>query len=117
MWALAQPLPGSASAVADAAGKAMALDIPRRLLATPDDGMMETWDEVSHRSLKQPSVSQQQQLLQQRKGLFVDVGANVGWFTLYVASRGYDVAAFEGMRSNVNLIRSSLCRNASYLER
>ncbi|MEW5314348.1 MAG: hypothetical protein WDW38_005856 [Sanguina aurantia] len=118
MWALAQPLPGSSSAAADAAaGKALALDIPRRLLATPDDDTMGTTDEARHRSLKQPSVSQQEQLLQRQKGLFVDVGANVGWFTLYVASRGYDVAAFEGMRSNINLIRSSLCRNASYLER
>ena len=28
--------------------------------------------------------------------LFVDIGANVAWFTLSVASRGYRVAAFEG---------------------
>ena len=28
--------------------------------------------------------------------LFVDIGANLAWFTLNVASRGYRVAAFEG---------------------
>ena len=28
--------------------------------------------------------------------LFLDVGANVGWFTINVAARGYEVAAFEG---------------------
>ena len=31
-----------------------------------------------------------------KSGLFVDVGANVGWFTANVAARGYRVAAFEG---------------------
>ncbi len=29
--------------------------------------------------------------------LFVDIGANVGWFTINMAARGYDVAAFEGV--------------------
>ena len=28
--------------------------------------------------------------------LFVDIGANVAWFTVNVAARGYTVAAFEG---------------------
>lgn len=28
--------------------------------------------------------------------LFVDVGANVGWFTLSMAARGYETVAFEG---------------------
>ncbi len=29
--------------------------------------------------------------------LFMDIGANVGWFTINMAARGYDVAAFEGV--------------------
>ncbi|PNH12343.1 hypothetical protein TSOC_000756, partial [Tetrabaena socialis] len=41
--------------------------------------------------------------------LFVDVGANVGWFSVNVAARGYRVAAFEGMATNVALVRSSVC--------
>ena len=28
--------------------------------------------------------------------LFVDIGANVAWFTVNMAARGYSVAAFEG---------------------
>ena len=28
--------------------------------------------------------------------LFVDIGANVGWFSVNMAARGYQVAAFEG---------------------
>ena len=31
-----------------------------------------------------------------RDGLFVDIGANIGWFSASLASRGYKVAAFEG---------------------
>ena len=30
------------------------------------------------------------------RALFVDIGANIGWFTANVASHGYHVAAFEG---------------------
>lgn len=40
---------------------------------------------------------------------FVDVGANVGWFSLNMAALGVDVLAFEPMEDNLNLIRQSLC--------
>lgn len=43
--------------------------------------------------------------------LFVDVGANVGWFTAVVASWGHRVVAFEAMQTNANMIRNTLCRN------
>ena len=43
--------------------------------------------------------------------LFVDIGANVGWFTLNIASRGYQVDAFEGMESNQKLIEATKCAN------
>lgn len=46
--------------------------------------------------------------------LFVDIGANVGWFTLGVASQGYRVMAFEGMQQNVELMLASLCANPSF---
>lgn len=41
--------------------------------------------------------------------LFVDVGANVGAFSLLVAASGYQVAAFEGMAANQRLLRTALC--------
>ncbi|GBG00519.1 hypothetical protein Rsub_13269, partial [Raphidocelis subcapitata] len=41
----------------------------------------------------------------------VDVGANIGWFTLNAAAAGGTVAAFEAMPSNIALLRASLCAN------
>ncbi|KAI8464132.1 MAG: S-adenosyl-L-methionine-dependent methyltransferase [Monoraphidium minutum] len=47
----------------------------------------------------------------------VDVGANVGTFTLHAAARGATVAAFEPMASNIALLRTSLCANPPLLDR
>lgn len=41
--------------------------------------------------------------------LFVDIGANIGAFTLDIAARGYEVIAFEGMSGNQRLLHMSLC--------
>ena len=40
---------------------------------------------------------------------FVDIGANVGWFTLSMAALGVNVLAFEPMEENINIIRQSIC--------
>ncbi len=45
-------------------------------------------------AMEQPLPNQQQQHV---PPLFVDIGANVGWFTINMAARGYDVAAYEGV--------------------
>ncbi|WIA35984.1 hypothetical protein OEZ86_004361 [Tetradesmus obliquus] len=49
--------------------------------------------------------------------LMVDVGANVGTFLFKVADAGYRVAAFEGMPTNIALLRHSLCVNPRLAER
>eukprot|EP00201_Polytomella_parva_P012069 CAMPEP_0175062866 /NCGR_PEP_ID=MMETSP0052_2-20121109/14412_1 /TAXON_ID=51329 ORGANISM="Polytomella parva, Strain SAG 63-3" /NCGR_SAMPLE_ID=MMETSP0052_2 /ASSEMBLY_ACC=CAM_ASM_000194 /LENGTH=650 /DNA_ID=CAMNT_0016328947 /DNA_START=823 /DNA_END=2775 /DNA_ORIENTATION=- len=43
--------------------------------------------------------------------VFLDVGANVGWFTGLVAEQGFRVRAFEAMATNVRLVRSTICEN------
>ncbi|WIA23250.1 hypothetical protein OEZ85_000021 [Tetradesmus obliquus] len=48
--------------------------------------------------------------------LMVDVGANVGTFLFKVADAGYRVAAFEGMPTNIALLRHSLCANPRLAE-
>ncbi|KAI8477232.1 MAG: S-adenosyl-L-methionine-dependent methyltransferase [Monoraphidium minutum] len=47
----------------------------------------------------------------------LDIGANIGWFTLNAAAAGGRVAAFEAMGNNVLLVRSSLCANPWLNER
>lgn len=42
---------------------------------------------------------------------FLDIGANVGWFTLAIATYGFRVLAFEPMPDNEFLLRSSICMN------
>ncbi|KIY99432.1 hypothetical protein MNEG_8530 [Monoraphidium neglectum] len=49
--------------------------------------------------------------------LVVDVGANIGWFTLKAAEAGARVAAFEAMASNIQLVRTSLCANPGLMDR
>jgi FkbM family methyltransferase len=43
--------------------------------------------------------------------VFVDIGANVGFFTIYAASLGAHVIAFEPLKQNVELIKVSACIN------
>jgi methyltransferase, FkbM family len=40
---------------------------------------------------------------------FVDIGANIGWFTFNLAALGVNVIAFEPMEENIKLIRDSMC--------
>ena len=39
---------------------------------------------------------------------FVDIGANIGWFSLNMAALGVNVIAFEPMQQNIDLINGSL---------
>jgi len=43
--------------------------------------------------------------------VFVDVGANIGAFSLAVSKAGYQVYAFEGMPQNIRMLRGTLCAN------
>lgn len=47
--------------------------------------------------------------------VFLDVGANIGWFSLVIAALGYSVVAVEPMQANVRMLRSSLCENEKVL--
>ena len=44
--------------------------------------------------------------------VFVDIGANMGVFTLTAAKHGYKVLAFEPMAQNEAAIRQSVCLNS-----
>jgi len=42
---------------------------------------------------------------------YLDIGANIGYFTLLAASRGYEVTSFEAMKKNAAMLSVSLCAN------
>jgi len=42
---------------------------------------------------------------------FLDIGANVGWYTINVARAGYKVIAVEGLDRNIIMLRNSICEN------
>jgi FkbM family methyltransferase len=52
-----------------------------------------------------------------REAVLVDIGANVGMFTIVAAAFGYRVIAFEAMPDNVRAIRETLCWNPHLADR
>ncbi|PNH12353.1 hypothetical protein TSOC_000719, partial [Tetrabaena socialis] len=130
LWAMQQPLPrvsyGSSSSDGDAATAAAAAaaadgaaalflasgGAPDRTIknALAADAAAAT---TAAANVRQPSTADHPH----PPPLFVDVGANVGWFSVNVAARGYRVAAFEGMATNVALVRASVCASPGLSDR
>ena len=52
-----------------------------------------------------------------RRGTLLDVGANIGWFSMVALHLGHDVVAFEPFQSNVDLICASILQHASAAEK
>jgi len=52
-----------------------------------------------------------------RGGTLVDIGANIGFFSLYYAARGNKVYAVEPFTENLRLIETSLCMNPHLRDR
>lgn len=46
-----------------------------------------------------------------------DIGANMGFYTFVLAKAGWNVTAFEPMKSNVRLVKASLCANPDVRDR
>lgn len=44
----------------------------------------------------------------------LDIGAEVGWYSLGMAHKGYRVFAFEPMKDNWYMLRKSMCKNPSF---
>lgn len=49
--------------------------------------------------------------------VFLDIGANIGWYSLLVAAAGYSAISFEPMQANEKLFRNSICSNPDFQER
>lgn len=49
--------------------------------------------------------------------IFLDIGANIGWYSLLFAAAGYPVISFEPMQANEQLFRRSICSNSDFQQR
>lgn len=62
-------------------------------------------------------MSEVQKVTGRDTAAFADVGANVGWFSIYFASRNTSVFAFEAMPGNQDAIMGTLCSNPAQAHR
>ena len=46
----------------------------------------------------------------------LDIGANIGWFTLLFAARGFTLWSVEPFDANLRLLRLSICLNQNFAE-
>ena len=53
----------------------------------------------------------------QESAVFLDIGANIGWYFLLFAASGFGVKSFEPMTANEQLLRRSICLNAGFQDR
>jgi len=49
--------------------------------------------------------------------VFLDIGSNIGWFSIQAAVRGFRVYSFDAMRRNGNIFRSTMCENPEAMEK
>ena len=42
---------------------------------------------------------------------FIDIGSNIGWFTVIIAKHGWNTISFEPMNENINIISRNICNN------
>ncbi|KAI8812491.1 S-adenosyl-L-methionine-dependent methyltransferase [Cladochytrium replicatum] len=52
-----------------------------------------------------------------RPSAFMDVGANVGWFTFYMGNWGVSTYSFEPVPNNEVLMRTTMCKNSRSMKR
>lgn len=46
-----------------------------------------------------------------KKLSFLDIGSNIGWFSIIISSYGYNTIAFEPMNENIEIMSKNLCDN------
>jgi FkbM family methyltransferase len=48
--------------------------------------------------------------------VMIDVGANLGWYTLGISASGYRVLSFEPLGSNIHALRYEMCKQPKLAE-
>ena len=49
--------------------------------------------------------------------VFLDIGSNIGFFSVNLAARGYETISIDAMRSNALMYRTTLCNNPEIMKR
>jgi FkbM family methyltransferase len=47
--------------------------------------------------------------LERKEVIFVDIGTNIGWFSIFAAHLGFTVVSFEPMQANEIILRNNIC--------
>jgi FkbM family methyltransferase len=84
-------------------------NLPAFWMAVYDWDVGEDW--VSHNLCEAGYWEEKNIALFGSPGHMLDIGGNIGYFTLAFAQAGWKVTTFEPMANNLELIRASLCRN------
>jgi len=84
-------------------------NMPAFWIAVYDWDVAEDW--VSHNICEAGYWEENNIALFGSPGHMLDIGGNIGYFTLAFAQAGWKVTTFEPMAKNLALIRASLCRN------
>lgn len=96
------PLPANAEYVRSSSGLELAI-YKKGDIVSDNIRKSGTWETHPWNALK-PYMS--------ASTVFIDIGANIGWYTLNLA-RSHNVVAFEPFESNLALLNASLCANPS----
>jgi len=51
-----------------------------------------------------------------KTGTFLDIGGNIGWYSLMFAAHGYSTVTIEPLPKNLDAIRASICLNPGFSE-
>ena len=70
------------------------------------------WErQISHKMLNLLKMKYLSRAGGKKKRIFLDIGANIGWYTFLWAAHGVDVISVEGMQYNVNVQQKTLHEN------
>jgi FkbM family methyltransferase len=69
------------------------------------------WEAAVLTEIRANLMQLKKQTLNPKPRVFVDIGANIGFFTIYAAILGAHVIAFEPLKQNIELVKVSACLN------
>lgn len=80
------------------------------------DDMIVRWERKERRKFEPETTIWLFHELEQRQGLFVDVGAATGWFSIPAALRGHEVLALEPNPAVWARLQENIALNGAFLE-